>query len=50
MIDKLKCLFRHRWYVHQVALNDRNDECKIFVLAWKQCTRCAKSKLIHILI
>ena len=44
-----RCWFRHLWRVHQVGMlgHSNNEE---FVLAWKQCERCAKSKLIHILI
>ncbi len=46
-----KLLFhRHMWETHQVALNDRNDENMIFVLAWRQCSVCAKSELVHTLI
>jgi hypothetical protein len=44
-----RCWGRHFWQVHQhnVAANENN--CDVFVLAWKQCAVCAKSKLIHIL-
>jgi len=43
-----RCWFRHLWRVHQVGVTD--DDNRSFVLAWKQCERCAASKLVHILI
>lgn len=46
---KLRCLFGlHAWRVHQEGL-DNSSGSFAFVIAWKQCTCCAKTKLIHIL-
>lgn len=42
-----RCWFRHKWWTNQVGVTDDNGCC--FVLAWKQCERCAASKLIHVL-
>lgn len=38
----------HKWQVVQVCLRP-DDDSTCFVMAWKQCPRCAASKLIHIL-
>jgi len=34
---------------HNVEARDPGPPWVILVIAWKQCERCAKSKLIHIL-
>jgi hypothetical protein len=51
LLNRLKCFFRHDWEHHQELLvtGDFSDPRNSTVLAWKQCRRCAKSKLIHIL-
>lgn len=46
--NRLKCFFRHDWEHHQELLVTSGGDTST-VLAWKQCRRCAKSKLIHIL-
>lgn len=38
----------HRWEVCQEAFLTNNGR-SVPVIAWRQCERCAKSKLIHIL-
>ena len=43
-----RCWFHHSWRTYQVAVDPAYNEPP-FVLAWKQCERCAKSRLIHIL-
>ena len=45
----LGCRLGHQWrsFQHNVRV-DENDR-DVFVIAWKQCERCAKSKLIHLL-
>jgi hypothetical protein len=43
------CLFGHEWYTKQHSVRADDDDRAVFVIAWKQCRRCAKSKLIHIL-
>jgi len=43
-----KCWFKHLWETKQEVLTLQNSAPDI-VIAWKQCERCAKSKLIHIL-
>jgi hypothetical protein len=43
------CLFGHDWYVQQHNVKADDNPRVVFVIAWKQCGRCAKSKLIHIL-
>lgn len=45
---KWRCLLGHQWEVCQHALKADYSGAE-FVLAWKQCRRCAKSRLIHIL-
>lgn len=42
-----RCWFKHRWEVHQH--NFLTDDNNLICIAWKQCERCAHSKLIHIL-
>jgi hypothetical protein len=46
--DIILCFFGvHHWEVCQeLALTDSN---RGMVVAWRQCHRCAKSELIHIL-
>lgn len=50
MIDWLRCFFGwHRWKTHQHNV-EASDEARVtIVVAWRQCRRCAKSELIHIL-
>ena len=43
-----RCWFHHRWATYQHSLTT-SDGGATFVIAWKQCQRCARSKLIHIL-
>lgn len=43
------CLFRHQWRTHQHNVRAEDNRHVIFVIGWKQCQRCGKSKLIHIL-
>lgn len=50
-----RCWFRHAWQTHQhcVQTDDQpppGHGTRLFLIAWKQCTRCAKSRLIHVLI
>lgn len=45
----LRCLIRHHWETYQHSVNALDDARVEFVIAWKQCRRCAKSKLLHIL-
>lgn len=44
-----RCWFTHRWRVHQHCLRADDDVLIVFVIAWRQCDRCAKSKLMHVL-
>lgn len=44
-----RCLFRHNWRFYQEGILTEAEYSRGLVLAWKQCERCAKSKLIHIL-
>ena len=39
----------HDWDIYQHNVRTDEDTSKVFVIAWKQCIRCASSKLIHIL-
>jgi len=39
----------HEWRVHQVAMRAEDTEPMYFILAWRQCRRCAESRLVHIL-
>lgn len=41
---------RHRWDTHQVAVDGSYVGTMTFVIAWKQCAKCAASRLIHILV
>lgn len=43
------CLFRHQWHTHQHFFRADDNPRVDVVIAWKQCRRCGKSKLIHIL-
>lgn len=43
------CWLRHDWRVHQHNISAEDDARVTMVIAWKQCQRCAKSKLLHIL-
>lgn len=43
------CLFRHDWRVHQHCVEASDNARVTMVIAWRQCLRCAKSQLIHIL-
>lgn len=49
-----RCWLGHRWRTHQHGVQSDSEYHEhgavIFVIAWKQCERCAKSKLIHVLI
>lgn len=47
----LKCILGHDWreYQHNVRADEGYPNQPVFVLAFKVCKRCAKSKLIHIL-
>jgi len=55
VFKKLLChLGIHDWDYHQhnVAADElcfRDKPAPRFVICWKQCRRCAKSKLVHIL-
>jgi hypothetical protein len=50
MKQKLGCLWRpHKWRIYQHNINASENMNIVFVIAWKQCERCAKSKLIHLL-
>lgn len=44
-----RCWFRHAWQTHQVGVMAHDGNFG-FVLAWKQCPRCAASKLVHVLV
>lgn len=44
-----RCWFRHLWRVHQHNITTDGIRPPTIVIAWKQCERCAASKLIHIL-
>lgn len=48
LLNRIKCLFHHDWQRHQELLVTSGGDTST-VLAWKQCRRCAKSKLVHIL-
>jgi len=49
-IEKILCLLQfHKWETHMHNLRADEDPKKIFVIAWKQCSVCAVSKLIFIL-
>lgn len=46
----LRCLLLpHDWKVFQHNVRVDENDREVFVIAWKQCERCAKSKLIHLL-
>lgn len=47
---KWRCWFRHAWRVHQYGVLTSAYDCPAIVVAWKQCERCAASKLLHILV
>jgi hypothetical protein len=54
-IYKKKCWVNHEWNHYQgtlklgdVNMNGRNTEINV-VMAFKVCSRCAKSRLIHLL-
>ncbi len=44
-----RCLFKHQWQVYQHNVEANEDIRFVFVVAWKQCPHCGKSKLLHIL-
>jgi hypothetical protein len=44
-----RCWFGHLWRVHQHNVAADEDASHVFVIAWKQCSRCGASRLIHIL-
>ena len=44
-----RCWFSHRWEVRQHNVNASENVRHVFVIAWRQCRRCGKSELIHIL-
>lgn len=46
-----RCILGHDWrvYQHNVRADEGYPNQPVFVLAFKVCKRCAKSKLIHIL-
>lgn len=44
-----KCWFKHDWDVHQESLLTVKPKLAV-VVAWKQCCRCGKSQLIHVLV
>ena len=46
---KWRCLLGHKWRVYQHNVNASENMNIVFVIAWRQCERCAKSKLIHLL-
>lgn len=49
--QRIKCLFRHDWEVYQYCFEaDHGGKQSTLVIAFKICKRCAKSKLIHILV
>jgi len=41
----------HRYYIHQhnLTASEYYDKRVDFVICWKQCIDCAKSKLVHLL-
>ena len=41
---------RHNWLIQQHNLKITDEDNTEIVLCWKQCAKCAKSKLVHILI
>jgi hypothetical protein len=43
-----QCWGRHRWQVFQHNVEANEDIRCVFVICWKQCVRCGKSKLMHI--
>lgn len=43
-----RCWFQHDWEFVQDTFQTTNRQGAV-VIAWKQCRRCAKSRLIHIL-
>lgn len=43
-----RCWFRHLWRVHQVGVRIHTGSDDL-VIAWKQCERCAASRLLHML-
>lgn len=46
-----ECCFGHNWVKHQECFvtAGRSDDRREVLIAWNQCKRCAKSKLVHIL-
>jgi hypothetical protein len=48
--NALRCVVgNHKWITSQVLVETPDCSPTYFVIAWRQCERCAKSRLVHIL-